>query len=54
MILASSEAQVRATYRHSLSYVEKVGLAEVLGAQRRTFRENKEKLGLERAWPGES
>jgi putative aldouronate transport system substrate-binding protein len=51
MILASSEEDVKAVYDRSLTYVRRLGLAEVIAARRTAFRKNKERLGLDRAWP---
>lgn len=51
IIMADSPAACEAAYREALDYVESIGYDRVISVMNAGFQENKDRLGLDLAWP---
>jgi putative aldouronate transport system substrate-binding protein len=51
MILADSEAELRALYQETLETLDDMGIDAVHAAQNEQFQANKERIGIDFAWP---
>lgn len=51
MVLAETEAEARGMYEESVERMLDMGLDDVLALQNENFQTNKEKLGIDYAWP---
>lgn len=51
MVLAESEAEMRAIYQETIEQMQKMGIEQVREAQNEVFQQNKAKMDIEFAWP---
>lgn len=51
LVLADSEAELRAVYQETVEQLEEMGIEAVTAAQNEVFQQNKAKIGIDYAWP---
>ncbi len=51
MVLAESEAEMRAIYQETIEQMQDMGIEQVREAQNEVFQQNKAKMDIEFAWP---
>lgn len=51
MVLAESEAELREIYQETIATLQEMGIEKVRESQNEVFQNNKEKLGIDFAWP---